>query len=243
MKTLSKGKPYYDERWRIENDRTSAPNEARIQKIIDATTRYFKAQNIPVASCLDVGCGNGWILKRMSEMFPGCELFGIEPSQVGAENAKKRVPTAVIECASLKTAKFKRDFKLVICSEVLEHVHDQQEFLRSLSGYLSDDGFIVLTMPNGLFRNGYFSIYGISPQPIENWLTGPALEDLMGGCFYDVRVKSFDLSHWRTINPRLNRLRKSIMCIRGGWRLMRTIDDFYLLPRMKGLYLIGTGKR
>jgi len=234
---------YYNDRWQDENTRPFAPNEKRIQHIIDAVRHYANKPGVRFTSCLEVGCGNGWILKRISESFADLAVYGIEPSSVGAQNAQKRVPKATIDCATLESTSIDGKFDVVICSEILEHVADQQSFIQKLADRLTKKGLLVLTMPNGLFRSKYFTIHELDPQPIENWLTGDALRHLMDNCFSDIRIGSFDLSFWRKIHPRINKLRQATMHVRGGWRFVRMIDDLFLLPRLRGLYLITTAKK
>lgn len=42
-----------------------------------------------------------------------------------------------------------RSFQLVICSEVLEHVAEPKASLLELRRVMADDGYLVVTMPNG----------------------------------------------------------------------------------------------
>ena len=55
-------------------------------------------------SLLDYGCGKGWILKSLAELYPTCNIVGYDP--------------AVLEYATVPTEKF----DCVFCIDVLEHI-------------------------------------------------------------------------------------------------------------------------
>ena len=78
-------------------------------------------------------------------------------------------------------------FDIVVCSEVIEHAHDQTIFLKNLWDLLKPQGYCILTTPNGLVWQKYKDrelllrhTFKIKPylQPVENWLTPQDLIDL-----------------------------------------------------------------
>jgi SAM-dependent methyltransferase len=96
---------------------------------------------------LDVGCGTGNQLTRpLAERFPTVKFVGLDSDRETIEFAR--------EVNILPNLRFDVDvdgmFDLIVASEVLEHVEDPVEFLRSLRSRLASDAAqIIVTVPNG----------------------------------------------------------------------------------------------
>ena len=101
-------------------------------------------------SLLDVGCGFGFSLDFWQCTGRG-EAVGVELSEYGIVGARKLGLTIYDEplqgCAPLNG----RRFDVVYASEVIEHVADPGDFVKLLSGYVADDGLLILTTPSAEF--------------------------------------------------------------------------------------------
>jgi len=99
---------------------------------------------------LDVGCGSGTQLGiPLAEI--GYQLTGVDahqPSIDVAADLGKGLPNARFICGTVNEVKT-NDFDVVILSEVLEHVADPAELLRSSIAHLKADGLAIVTVPNG----------------------------------------------------------------------------------------------
>lgn len=97
-------------------------------------------------SLLDVGCGFGFLVDYWRRM-AGAEAVGVELADYGAVGAQQLGITVhrqlLEQCAPLAG----RRFDIVHASEVIEHVPNPTEFLRTLAPYVADDGTLVLTTP------------------------------------------------------------------------------------------------
>lgn len=103
---------------------------------------------------MDIGCGQGDLLLKISSAFPQAELAGLELSEVGVEISKKKVPRATIYKADILNptgiaSKYYNWANIICCSEVLEHVDDPVDFLDHMSDYVCNDGFAIITVPGG----------------------------------------------------------------------------------------------
>ena len=232
---------YYDARWKEENRREKPPNPARVQLIIQRLQKIDEQR--PIKSILDVGCGNGWVLQAISEAFPDCMLFGIEPSAVGCSNSAARVENANIKCGTLDQVEFDQRFDAVVCSEVLEHVSDQDHLIMQLAEMLDESGTLVMTTPNDRFRNTFFVDTTSVQQPLENWITREQLSEKLRCYFNSVDVSTFDSSYWLARHQRWKATRNQIMKIKGGWRLAQGIDAFLCRRPGIGLYLIAVASK
>lgn len=104
----------------------------------------------PNGDILDVGCGNGVISRLLGKY--GYQVQGIDVSDKAIETARKLTVMAnvrfdVMSAEELRATKVKYD--AIICSEVLEHLHDPSSLLQVLYDSLKDGGRLVVTVPNG----------------------------------------------------------------------------------------------
>ena len=109
-----KYKKYYENMPQIHN------NSDLSNKCINEILRYIKPSSI-----IDVGCGNGFLLKKIRDKNKSVELNGTEI--VITNEIKKKLKTQKIKIyeKSIENLNgFKKKYDTVICSHVLEHVLD-----------------------------------------------------------------------------------------------------------------------
>lgn len=95
---------------------------------------------------LDVGCGAGELLKRIGESGWHCSGIDISPTAVAA--ARRALPTATVEVATLTTFKPDAPFALISLQHVLEHLPDPLESLVRCRTLLQPGGLLVVGVPN-----------------------------------------------------------------------------------------------
>ncbi len=99
---------------------------------------------------LDIGCGTG-----IGITFPiaslGYKIIGVDIDKNSIHYANKIniYPKADFVAGDLKDLMDLTDFDIIICSEVLEHVSNPEDFLMFLTTRIKSDGIIILTVPNG----------------------------------------------------------------------------------------------
>lgn len=115
-------------------------------------------QHEPV-NVLDAGCGTGNQLTiPLAEKFSGIKFTGIDNDAQSIESAKSSNSLQNLKFACFHDIESNEKFDLIIASEVIEHVEKPEEFLMHLKGRLSDNGKLILTLPNGY---GPFEIMSI----------------------------------------------------------------------------------
>jgi len=93
---------------------------------------------------LDLGCGTGLILKSLKPRYG----LGVDLSDEMIRIAGSGAGTGLnFLAADISTFRPSRNFDLIICSDVLEHLDDYKPLLRNLSGY-SGRPRIIITWPN-----------------------------------------------------------------------------------------------
>ena len=84
-------------------------------------------------SLLDVGCGDGDFLQRLSRRRAALALAGVDMSQERLKGAKALLPTVELRQGLLPALPFEdRAYDTVVCSEVLEHVENPTASLQEL---------------------------------------------------------------------------------------------------------------
>lgn len=102
-------------------------------------------------SILDYGCGTGdhvtYPLARL-----GHRVLGVDLHAASVEEAQRRyrLPNLTFRAADIDALLCEGTrYDLVVCSEVLEHLHDPLSFLRSVNQMIVPAGGLVITTPNG----------------------------------------------------------------------------------------------
>lgn len=108
--------------------------------IIEAFKKYAK-QNL----FFDIGGGNGYVSKGLQEVGIDCVL--VEPGTSGCLNAQKRDLKNIV-CSTLEDAKFKEESIANIgVFDVVEHIEDDNRFLKMIHNYLIPEGLVFITVP------------------------------------------------------------------------------------------------
>ncbi len=106
------------------------------------------AKHAPAGRVLDVGCGVGDTLAALAQL-PNAELYGIEYSAATLTRARRLVGhRADLRQGSATALPYEREFfDCLTCSEVLEHLPDDQAALAECFRVLRPGGVLVLTVP------------------------------------------------------------------------------------------------
>lgn len=103
---------------------------------------------------VDVGCGQGDLLRLAATRFPDTKLRGIEPSPEGRRLTQEKCPSAELHEGDLQAEGglpqgWAGWATAVVCSEVLEHLADPELATRRLSQLLEPGGTLYVSVPAG----------------------------------------------------------------------------------------------
>lgn len=99
------------------------------------------------SSVLDVGCGNGRLLKKLSNYYNKDSLYGIDPSALAVKLAKEGVGINV-KMGCIENLDFAPSyFDHVIASDVLEHIENDNAAYDQLLKVLKPQGRLIITVP------------------------------------------------------------------------------------------------
>ena len=126
---------------------------------------------------LDVGCGGGLLCEPLSRL--GGNVTGIDVSENAIITAKQHASKMGLKinyiCTSLEELNMKKDFDLIIASEVIEHVLDRKYFLKMIRKISSNKTSFIFTTINksipsllfGKFAAEY--ILNLIPKGTHDW--------------------------------------------------------------------------
>ncbi|MGE4564300.1 MAG: trans-aconitate 2-methyltransferase [Victivallaceae bacterium] len=101
---------------------------------------------------LDVGCGDGYLVRRMAERFPERHFFAVDSAFTPEQMTNLR--TDRIEPATMIDFENPGRCNAATLFDVLEHIDDDDAFLSSLYAYLAPGGQAVFTVPAFQFLFG-----------------------------------------------------------------------------------------
>lgn len=98
---------------------------------------------------IDLGCGDGGILKYIGKQFPDTQLYGADLSKTGVALAKKNkgVKAKVVDFDQKLPYK-SNFFNFILNQEVIEHLQDPDSFMEEMYRVLKPGGSLILTTPN-----------------------------------------------------------------------------------------------
>jgi 2-polyprenyl-3-methyl-5-hydroxy-6-metoxy-1,4-benzoquinol methylase len=169
------------------------PNEdetIRWKEIKEEVEKIHQAgQNLRI---LEIGCGRGWLCKKMSAYGT---VTGIDPIEPVIKYAQKIFPGIEFHAdtpVSFHQKAGDKKFNLVVSTEVLEHVNDKKEFLDTVNSLLIPGGFVVLTTPKAEHYEDFIKFYGKDvEQPLEAWLTVEQLRTLFTETGFEIITNRF----------------------------------------------------
>jgi len=154
--------------WQQRNAAFAGLRNANAQLLLNRLQRVHP----PPASLLDVGCAEGWFLRNALER--GYKVHGLEPDQRMAQMADKLLN---IRAGFFPDALGREErFDVITFNDVFEHLPDVRTALAACDQHLTDDGVLVINLPNargGLYRISCFAAQLGFPGPFERlWQAG-----------------------------------------------------------------------
>ena len=110
---------------------------------------FFLKKYFPKStSFLEVGCGTGFVLKRVCEEFPNCRAVGTDIHTAGLKFARRRMRgCAEIFQSDGLALPFEKTFDVIGAFDVIEHVEDDEAMLASFRRALVPGGGLLLNVP------------------------------------------------------------------------------------------------
>ncbi len=151
------------------------------------------------AEVLDVGCGNGVISRSLGA--EGFNVKGIDISDKTIAKAKalNKYPNVQFEVKSAEQLIADGSkYYAIICSEVLEHLHEPGKLVSTLHEILDNKGVLIVTVPNGRGPRELFVTKPVISLSKKNNFFWKALQKIKSSLGYKgttVQSDADDLTH------------------------------------------------
>jgi glycosyltransferase involved in cell wall biosynthesis/2-polyprenyl-3-methyl-5-hydroxy-6-metoxy-1,4-benzoquinol methylase len=122
--------------------------QRRYRFILENIEEHLKSGRRNPIRVLDAGCGDGVQLKVLSQI-PSIEVWGADYNPLRAKRARQNFPKARIVCGNLLQLPFAQaSFDIILCSQVIEHIPQDDLLLKKLAHTLKPKGLLILGTPN-----------------------------------------------------------------------------------------------
>lgn len=129
--------------------------EARREKLFRPKARkiaqMIRDRGLSIRTICDIGAGHGIFLEELQKELPEMKLFAIEPDSHSAEICRDKGIETLVTTAE-QAQEWYEKFDLVLCSEVIEHVHNVKTFVNSVQAVVKPGGHYLIT---GLGYDGF----------------------------------------------------------------------------------------
>ena len=157
-------------------------NPIRIEYILEECKNHFnfKSKKLPLANLklLDIGCGGGLLSEPMARL--GAAVTGIDAApknipvaQTHAEQSGLDINYKFITAEEL--VKTKKQYDVILNMEVIEHVNNPNDYLKTCQKLLKPNGLMVCSTINRTSKSFLFAILGAEyilrwlPKGTHNW--------------------------------------------------------------------------
>lgn len=154
---------------------------------------------------LDAGCGEGFGTWTLADA--AAEVVGVDYSADAVAECRRlwcsqERPNLRFERVDLtRPEDFAERFDVVLCFQVIEHIHDTRPFLDSLAARLAPGGTLVLTTPNrlGSFFENPFHVREFTADELRAEVEKAFPRVQMLGVFGNAKVQRFDERRARAV--------------------------------------------
>lgn len=170
----SENQEYYNRYWASHEQRLNTHEIVRLAEILHGVALVREQAGKTQLRICDLGCGRGWL---SSELVKFGSVVGVDLSATGVGLAQERWPTVDFRVADITVWRPDEYFDLVVSSEVIEHIPDQQAFAETVNHLLRRGGYFICTTPNARAKKAWDQ--GLQgAQLVEKWLHGKELMSL-----------------------------------------------------------------
>ncbi len=177
-----------------------------IKARFNAAMRNDEVKSLRNKRLLEIGCGNGVVMNQLEEKYQtivdGCDLNMFALEQVGEVNGR-------LFCLNIfdRPKELLGSYDGILLMDVIEHIEDHVEFLKTCAEYLKEGGFILINVPA---LNSLFSEYDVLNGHKRRYN-----KKMMRKLFASCDIEEGRIFYWGFILYPLLYLRKLILKLRS----------------------------
>ena len=138
-------------------------NHCRWTLIQQQILSHFKVTQLTSLNALDIGCGGGLLCEPLAGL--GISVTGIDASEMSVQVASRHAQQSGLNidyrhCLSTQLLNESSRYDIVLNTEVIEHVPDQQQLLQECCELLKPGGLLILATLNRTIKSFLFGIVG-----------------------------------------------------------------------------------
>ena len=201
--------------------------QSRNSLILWGLKKYFPS----LSSMMEVGCGTGFVLSGVSEVFPSAQLVGSEIFVAGLHYASQRIPRAEFVQMDARRIPYESEFDMIGAFDVIEHIKEDMVVLQSMFNAIKPGGGLMVTVPQHQWLWSGADDYACherrySSADLHAKLQDNGFEIIRSTSFVSLLLPAMILSRMRSsneqkfdvldefrINPAINWIFKSVMSV------------------------------
>ena len=142
--------------------------------------------NLNFSSLLEVGCGEGYLLKSIKNELKGIKLMATDISSEIIAEADKIIPEIPkMVCSAYDLPFNDSSWDVVLACEVMEHVEEPQKLIIEANRIAAK--YCIFTVPlepwwrvANVLRGKYLTKFGNTPGHIQHWNKNSLLKEMEG---------------------------------------------------------------
>ncbi|WP_341763751.1 bifunctional 2-polyprenyl-6-hydroxyphenol methylase/3-demethylubiquinol 3-O-methyltransferase UbiG [Candidatus Tisiphia endosymbiont of Beris chalybata] len=132
-------------------------NPTRLSYIIDKIKSQFHINDFAHSgfklNILDVGCGGGLVSSALAKYIQNGSITGIDALQSNIDIAERHaheqnLPIRYLKSTVEELITENKQYEVVLCLEVIEHVDNIHDFIKNLSNLVTPNGMIIISTIN-----------------------------------------------------------------------------------------------
>lgn len=221
----------YNQRWNQQNKSHSYHPSVRLRN------RFILKQlcHIPFKSLIDVWCGDGYLLSLIKKYFPHKTYAWIDISDEIISENNKRYPWIVFYQWDLSKSNLNTSgwYDMVVCSEVIEHIHDWKQVIKNLSQLVNQGWYCILTTQSWKRYKSDINIWHLKHFTLHELKQEFALYGLLVVSSYKKWFPFYNLQKrlYEKIEGRAKKIQQSTLTF--FWKLLFDFTYFLFLLSIK----------
>jgi len=152
----------------------------------DTVLQWLGALGPASGRILEVGCGTGWLTKRLASYG---RVTGIDLADQAIAVARERNPDIEFIAGDVATITLPPgEFEVIVSLETLACLPNQADFIASIARLLRPGGHVLLTAHHRFVYQRRSDVAPLAPGQVRRWLSRPELRRLLQPHFHVLRL-------------------------------------------------------